>query len=65
MLKGDHENKNQKLKDFCDKRLQQWALLDNELQKEAHLYLSPSDTVYKRTFMKGASVMCVQRTECF
>ena len=65
MLKGDHENKGQKLKDFSDKRLGQRELLENELHKEAHLYLFTSDTVYKRTFIKSASVMCMQSTDCF
>lgn len=65
MWKGDHENKGQKLKDFCGRRLGQRELLDNELHKEAHLYFSTSDTVYKRTFIKSASVMRMQSTECF
>lgn len=65
MLQGDHKNKGQKLKDFCDKRIAWRKLPDNELHKEAHLFLSTSDIVYKKTFIKSASVMCTQSTECF
>lgn len=63
--KGDHENKGQKLRDFCDKRLGPRQLLENELDKEAHLYLSTNFTVYKRTLIKSARVMYMQSTECF
>lgn len=65
VLNGDHGNKGQKLRDFCDKRLGLRELLENELHKEAHLYLSTNFTAYKRTFIKCASVMCMQGTECF
>lgn len=48
MMLQDHKNKGQKLKDFCDKRITRRKLPDNELHKEAHLFLSTSDTVYKK-----------------